>query len=197
MPIVRTACKIFTLPPSCIDHVHIFIYISLWTINNSNPRKLQTVSPSFKNLRLEGKKKSNAFTVLTKLKRKWENQWDREETTIAHSSIRIDIPNSPNYICSNCTNINSSLITSKEIIHDKYYFLCLLNNNGVFRVQGSKHLLLFEFEHQSIHLFGITFTKFKTKQVYINFLQLKIFLKCKQDHSERKNCLTPQIVIFC
>ena len=40
MPIIRTCSKIFTLPSSCCNHIHIFVDISLWSVYNTHPRLL-------------------------------------------------------------------------------------------------------------------------------------------------------------
>lgn len=48
--IIRTGGKELALPSTSSNHIHIFINISLRAVNNSNPRVLKRVSPSFKNL---------------------------------------------------------------------------------------------------------------------------------------------------
>jgi len=50
MSIFGASLEIFTLLLASNNHVNIFINISLWTIDNSNPRMLQPVLSSFENL---------------------------------------------------------------------------------------------------------------------------------------------------
>ena len=50
MSIIGTIGKKFTLPTASSNHVHIFVYIRLWTIHYSNPRVLKAIGSSFKNL---------------------------------------------------------------------------------------------------------------------------------------------------
>lgn len=48
--ILWTSSKIFTLSTTSRNHINTFIYISLGTINNTNPRKLQFICSSFQDL---------------------------------------------------------------------------------------------------------------------------------------------------
>lgn len=54
--IIRTCCKILTLFSPSINHINILIDVSLWTVNNSNPRTLQSIRSSFNDLRNESRK---------------------------------------------------------------------------------------------------------------------------------------------